>query len=381
MASGCRDTMRPPDPDPSGETVVTTVAEGQAVWMIDPSAGRILARLDVGGQIEGAATSPDGAMLYVGVRAPGFRNELVAVDTRAGSVRWRLPLAENGRPHVIDGVGLRNGEVIAVSPDGERLHLWRAEKEGVVGVVSLDLRTRRPVGFSGPWNVAAGGLVPLAPEGVAPRGALAVLASRENASGGPRGRAAVYLLDPVSLAPLDSILPASLGGPQDQDIWQIIPAPGGRDLFLAGSHQLVRYDLVARRVAASTPRPSSGALSVTSDTGHVVISDSGTWPDNPGSGHLFLFGPNLEPRGVIDVSTALGGRPSSPTATRTGLMAASRDGRTVYVRAGSDLVGPLYPAQPARLLVVDVVSRTLRRAVKLDGYGLGAVFIRAPGSR
>jgi len=101
------------------------------------------------------------------------------------------------------------------------------------------------------------------------------------------------------------------------------------------------------------------------------------WPDSPGSGLLFLYGPNLESLGTIDVSTPLGGAPRGATATCTGLAAPGRDGRTVYVRAGSGSRFSLYPRQPARLLVVDVVSRALLRTIDLDGFGLGFLFVSA----
>jgi hypothetical protein len=67
--------------------------------------------------------------------------------------------------------------------------------------------------------------------------------------------------------------------------------------------------------------------------------------------------------------------PGDPTATRTGQGVASADGQTLFVRSGSDLVGPLYPAQPARLLIVDVNAKSLIPTIEIGGYGLGHVFL------
>jgi hypothetical protein len=58
------------------------------------------------------------------------------------------------------------------------------------------------------------------------------------------------------------------------------------------------------------------------------------------------------------------------------MAASSPDGRVLYIRTGTPQIGPLYPPQPARLLIVDVVDRSLRKAVDLGGFGLGFVLVR-----
>jgi hypothetical protein len=206
---------------------------------------------------------------------------------------------------------------------------------------------------------------------------LILVAGRQNASGGPRTDEAVYTLDAHTLAPLDSISLAALGASAAERIWQALPSTDGRTLYVATSTRIVRYDVCSRSVLTSTPRPGTGLLTVVAapaaDT-TLILTDVGVWPDTPGSGFIYLFGRNLDLRDSIDVSTPIGGVPMSPTATVTGSAMGGIDGRTVYVRAGSDEVGPLYPAQRARLLIVDFVNRRFVRAVDLTGFGLGLLF-------
>ncbi|CAN5631156.1 hypothetical protein BH23GEM1_BH23GEM1_07500 [soil metagenome] len=374
LGSGCSNPNAPVISP--GEVVLVTSPERDQLWMIVPASGAITARLALGGKAQGAAASSDGSTLYVGISGAGFRNELVAIDTRVNRVAWRLRLGSNGQPNFLDGVGLNSGEALALSHDGQSLYLWRAVKDGVTGITLVDVSTRRPTAFSGPWNVAGSGLVPIPPSAPRWSGALAVVGSRANAAGGPRRGSSVFVLDPVSLQVVDSILAGDLGGAQGEDIWEVVPSPDGQTLYIAGSQRLVRYSLADQRVIASVARPAPGLLSVTSDGETLIVTDGGTWPDFPGSGLLYAYGPNFEPHGSIDVSTPLGGRPSGPTATVTGPTAMSLDGRTIYVRAGTLSIGPLYTPQPARLLIVDIIGRTLQRTVDLGGFGGGFVFVR-----
>lgn len=372
LAGGCNWPARESSSCDSPEMVIATVSGDLGLQVIDPSVGCVAARARLGAGIEGAALSPDGAVVFLGVKLPGFRNELIALDARTARELWRMPLGDGGSPNVLDGVGLVSGEVLSVSTDGDLLYLWRATSRGSEGITAINLRTRRPVAFSGPWNVAAGGVVPLV-LGTAPGDRrLAVIASRQYDTAS-RSQEAIYLLDASSLVVVDSIMASEIGA--GQGIWQVIPDPQGHGFYVAGSEQIVRYDLATRRVIARTVRLGLGALTLTYGGNVLVLTDTGTWPDSPGSGLLLLYGPNLESLGTIDISTPLGGAPHSASAISTGLAAPGRDERTVYVRAGSESLGPLYPMQPARLLVVDVVSRALLRTIDLGGFGLGFLFV------
>jgi DNA-binding beta-propeller fold protein YncE len=287
-ASGCSTSTEPPFI--AGEAVLTTNGTRDQLLMIAPGSGAVASKLNLGGKVEGATASSDGSALYLGIAGSGFKNELIHVDTRRNSVLCRLPLGINGQPTVVDGVGLISGEELAVSPDERRLYLWRATKNGIAGVTVIDLETRRPTAFNGPWNISAGGLVPL-PPGLEFAGALAIVGSRQNAAGGPLVQSSIFLLHPTSLQVMDSILASDLGGDPDEDIWGIFPAPDGETLYVAESKRLIRYSLSERKTIASIERPSSGAMSLTRASDMVVLTDVGTWPDSPGSGVVYLYGP------------------------------------------------------------------------------------------
>jgi len=364
---------------PSNGLVITTATSGSSnvLYAFDPSTGKIDAWPSLNGTVYGGVLSADSKTLFLNIMHSGLRSDLNAIDARSGNVVWSLSLAAAGQPRIVDGVGLLTGEVTAVTGDDSLLYLWRSIKDSVVGIAALNLKTQRPVAFSGPWNVAAGGIQLSAQRCSAPRAVLILVAGRQNASGGPRTDEAVYTLDAHTLAPLDSISLAALGASAAERIWQALPSTDGRTLYVATSTRIVRYDVCSRSVLTSTPRPGTGLLTVVAapaaDT-TLILTDVGVWPDTPGSGFIYLFGRNLDLRDSIDVSTPIGGVPMSPTATVTGSAMGGIDGRTVYVRAGSDEVGPLYPAQRARLLIVDFVNRRFVRAVDLTGFGLGLLF-------
>lgn len=357
--------------------VITTASSGTSnvLYAFDPVTGNVNAWPSLNGAVYGGALSADSRALFLNIMYSGFRSAVAAIDARSGNVLWSLPLSTAGQPGIIDGIGLLTGEVMGAGNDS-LLYLWRSIKDSVVGIAAFDLKTRRPVAFSGPWNVATGGIQLSAQRCNAQTAVLIVLAGRQNASGGPRTDEAVYTLDAHTLAPLDSLLPPALGVSPGEHIWQALPSADGRTIYVATSARIVRYDACSRSVLASAPRPGTGLLAVVAAAAAdtvLVLTDGGVWPDTPGSGLIYVFGRNLDLRDSIDVSTSVGGVPRSPTATVTGSAMGGMDGRTVYVRSGSDEVGPLYPPQRARLLIVDLQNR-LVRAVDLAGFGLGLLF-------
>jgi hypothetical protein len=352
--------------------VVVSDDGGRGLQILDPTGVCGALRVPIAGRIESATISATGTTVFVGLVDDVFNRELVAIAVPDGSPRWRMSLSEGGQPRLLDGVGLVAAEVLAASADGNVLYMSRAVRNDTLGIVAIDQRTQRPIGFSGPWSIVAGGLVPLGPSSVLPTGALLVVGV-PNSESPRRERARVYMLSLNTLEPLDSIAESVLA--PDEDVWQAIPTGDNRQIYLAGSTQLLRYDLALRRSTAAVARSASGVLALMRDERELVLTDVGTWPDSPGSGLLRIFGPDLQERGTIDVSSPLGGAPASNTAVRTGLAASDDSGRRLYVRSGSEEIGPLYPAQPARLLVVDLPARSVSSVLALRGYGLGNLLV------
>lgn len=366
-AAGCNVATAP---CASPEIVIVTETDLKALRLMDPAGRCGDRRIGLGETLESVSLSPDETKTYVIVKIGStVQREVVALETASARILWRHPLDDASSQQTV------KGEVAAVSHDGTDLYMWRTSSDGTWGIARFNLQTREVVAFSGPWNLVAGGLVPLKPSAAFAQGALAVVGLRGGL--GPRGgQARLYFLNPASLAVLDSIQPSTIAN--EDDVWQFLPAPDGQSAYVAGRTTLVRYDLVQRWMTASKPREANGLLSLMPGGGTLVLSDGGSWPDSPGSGVLRLYDANLVAAGTIDVSAPLGGQANSPTATQVGMAMASKDGRTLYVRAGSEERGPLYPVQPARLLIVDMIDRSVVRSMSLGGYGLGLVLVAAP---
>ena len=369
-STGCGDGTLAPPGDGRAAVIVTV---GDTWARLDPETGRLIWTANAGMRIEQGVLSPDGRVILAGYGDELSRRFLAAIDAATGRELWRMPLSTAWVPEIGDGIGLLAASELAIRPDGAVLWIWHATLDGTVGVATLDLQTRRPLAFSGPWNVAAAGLVPvLTPAPGFPDGFLAVLASQDN--GGPTNGEAIHLLHPVSLQPMDSITLAEVpaaGG----DIWQVVPSRDGRTLYIAGDSRLLRFDLETRRITAQTPRLATGSLRLTPDGRTLIQTDGGWWPDTPGSGIIRLYDEQLVLVGTIDASTPVGGMPDSPTASVMGPAHPSADGTTIYVRTGTAAIGPLYPKQRSRLLVIDLPTRSVRRVIELDGYGRGLVLV------
>jgi hypothetical protein len=142
----------------------------------------------------------------------------------------------------------------------------------------------------------------------------------------------------------------------------------------------LRYDLAAGRVSARATRANGLGLVISTASGGPLLVTSGSQSfDAPGTGVVqMLNSSTLELLGDIDVSTAVGGRPRSPMALDVGPGAATLDGKTAYLRTGTSDFGLLYPPQPARLLVLDVASRTVKRVVELGGFNVGPIIVIPP---
>ncbi len=357
-------------------TVVTTVEQSNAVLFLAVPSGQVIKRVDLQARVEGAAISTDGRTLFLGTVGPGFQRDLLLLEVPSGREMRRIPLSSMGSPiNIVDSAGVMTAEVIGATEQRDRIGLWRARKNGIFGAVLFDVSTGRPLSFAGPLNVAAGGIVTLTANSRYPDGAVAVIAGRENAGGGPRTNASIYILNRHTFEIIDSLTTLNVPELLNQNLWRIIPTRSGTVLYILTNTQIVKYDLTTSSVVGTARNPAQGSIVLTPDETRLIVTDGGTWPDFPGSGLLYVFDQSLHPISQIDVSTPIGGRPNSPTATRTGLAVSSLNGDTLYVRAGSDAIGPLYPVQPARLLVVDLRNATLVRAIELTGDGLGQLFL------
>lgn len=363
----CRDSQAPV---PAGETVLMG-ALGQFA-LVGGSPARVADRYGpVPTSILADARSPDSATIYVtGVDEGGQNPRLVAFDTRARRVRWVEPIAP-AAPRLVTGIEVGGGP-LAVSPDGTRLFVGtsRRQRDGVVGIASLDVRTRQPVAFAGPFFLELDVMATLPPGPVAPGGAVLVAGSHTDATAPRRDR--LYLLDPMTLGVMDSAEVVPPANDYRPLFSQVLPAADGRHVYLIGRTTLYRYDLLARQVTATAPRPSSGTLALAPDGERLYMTDRGSFPEFPGSGLLFVFGKNLEVFEPIDLRGARVGGITPVTQQAV----VGRDGTRVYVTAGTGLPLALYGTQPGRVLIVDPVRRILVDTVLVSAYATRVIYVR-----
>ena len=360
---------RPAAPCVFTRAVVAPAGNDSSLSFVDANAICRPRTLSVTGTIENViASSSDDNVLVIDIQSDGTR-ELVSVAVPLFAIVARQSLAGFGQQN--GGTTPVTGEAAAV--DGDALYLWRTDASGTLGIGRFSIRSTALTAFSGPWNLVGGGLIVLSPSTMFPRGALVGVGLR-SAPGPRNGQSRVFFLDPLNLAVIDSILPSDISG--EEDVWQFVPTGDPQTAFIVGATHIIRYDLSRREAVAATTRDAPGFLVVANDS-TLLLTDGGIWPDSPGSGLLRLYDWQLRPAGEVDVSTPVAGSPNSPTATRTGIAIAAQDGRTVFVRGGSEVWGPLYAPQPARLFRVDVLAKRLVSWTSLGGYGLGPIAFAA----
>ncbi|MFL5576082.1 MAG: YncE family protein [Gemmatimonadaceae bacterium] len=366
------------DPAPAiGEAVLVVGGEGDRLALVDGTAGRVVARPGpVARTKSAAALAPDGSVAYLSLLGASKGNELAALEPRSGRFRWRLALTDPGSTATRVGGFLVYGSALGVSPDGARIFLGNALRPedqahplDSARVAVLDAATRRLVGTLGPLSVMPDGLATLPAGPAAPHGAVLAVAARRR--GVSPSLDWLFVIDPATLAVVDS---AAVTAPADDaggTLRRLVVAPDGRRVYLVSrGGGLVAYDPAARAVVGRAQGPEQAWLAVAPDGQRLYASDPGTFAA-PGGGRVLVFGPELQSLGAIDLSAAaaVDGVPPS-----THGLAVSRDGARLYVAAGTASAGG-YPAQPQRLLVVDVAQGTLGRAVALDDYGPARVYV------
>jgi len=278
-------------------------------------------------------SSVNGATVYARVTNETRGAELVAIDTRTFSVVWREPVSDGRRQRVVDGVELWGATALAASPDGSRLFVARAYRDRVPGVAVLDAETRAVVGFVDSLFVTAE-LVALPPGVGAPVGAILALGAR-TMNDRPAADS-LFVIDPATLEVLhaDAVRPRSGAGPRVQ-LWEALPAPDGRHVYVVASEGIFKYDLVSRIVVASAFPPSLGSLAIAPDGQELYLTGPGVGFDHPSSGLLYLFGPDLQRREPIDLrSVALDRMPLDPAArvVRSAIDLGDWGGGRVFVR-------------------------------------------------
>lgn len=281
--------------------------------------------------------------------------ELLALNFSTNTIEWRAPMAAVGYPVFYNGVQLF-GAPMALLPGNASL-IMLAVRHDSVGIATFDLGTRTLGAFRGPLKA---GFIALPASG----NVAAVLQTGKRPDG--RISTSVLILDPGDLRTLDSIAPA----PPYEDPSLPIEVPGGDRLLMSNYTHIYLYSRQQRTVLASVQRPALGAMAFSPNGQLIVLGDFGTFPDDPGSGKLYVYNASLQLQQVIDLA------PVSLDGNRvvTTQMAFSRDGRWLFVAAGTSSRGPLYGPQPAQVVVIDATTLQVLRAIPLNDWGSVQLF-------
>ena len=346
----------PASPSESSDLVIAGGESGHVAYL-NSRTGTVVALAPFTlGPVVASSVDTSRTTAYLTAINPSGR-ELMAIDLGSGTIDWRLPMADVTHMVSYDGVQLF-GEPVALFADNRTLAIGNALRDQTIGVAAFNPIARTVSEFRGPLD--AYGFVVLPSSGS--------LAAFVNTGRGSDGRISfsILILVPNGLQTLDSIAPA----PPYDNPTQLSPAPDGDRLYVGTYTLIYCYSQQQRRITAFVNRPAFGDIAVSPDGESVVVSDEGTSLDDPGSGKLFVYDQSLSFQKTIDLSPA--GRGVSPVVTHR--LSFSRDGRWLFVAAGTNSIGPLYAAQPAQVLVIDARTFQFVKAIPLNDWGSVLLF-------
>ncbi|MBS1679629.1 MAG: PKD domain-containing protein [Actinobacteria bacterium] len=205
---------------PDGTTAYATAEGDEEVHVIDPETATAVGTFKVGGEAEALAFSPNGTQAYVGV-AP---KEVVTVDTQS----------EKRVGNAIDVGG--NPEWIALTPDGKTAYVTVSGVEGVRVI-----------------NTALGQVVKTIPTAEVP-GSVAV------SPDGTKLLIANPTAGTVSVA--ETATNAIVGPPIaiSAGVAEIAIAPGGKTAWVAGGEAVTPINLASGKVETAVSTPGAGAI-------------------------------------------------------------------------------------------------------------------------
>lgn len=367
LALTCRGAV---DSDLVSQRVLVGGGESGRFLLLDGSEGKVAIVSEPGPQYSDAfAFSPDSGTLYFTAFGEGGASskEVIALDTRSLQVIWRERLNDIAGRSTIGEVRVWGTYTLGVSSDGRTLVVDGARGD-TVGLVVIDIQARAPVGFAGPlasgWQVAAS----IPADMNSGSGTLLLGGTRHMSDDLKTGY--LFMLDGATFEILDSF-PITQTVEERGGIRQLLPSPDGRYLYVVALDSLYQFDRVERRIAARAARPvpyPGARLAIAPDGQTLYMTDPGDGRDTPGSGRLFVLGPDLARRDPVDLRSAA-------NIVVTHSAAVSLDGTSIYVTSGTASVGPLYGFAPSRLLIVDRRALNLLRSVELDDWGVRQVFV------
>jgi hypothetical protein len=183
----------------------------------------------------------------------------------------------------------------------------------------------------------------------------------------------VRLLDPLSLTVIDSV-PQGVWS-RSQQLWQILPCNDSPVVLLAGSDEVIAYDLSARQLVASVNRPALGSAHAVARCDVVAFASppvSFREPVSPGI--LWYFRDQLRTRDSIDLRAELRRTQADPGPHVFGV-ALSPDGRYLWARLGFDGARLSDVREPAEVVVIRLADKRVVSRFPLGGPSMGPLFL------
>jgi hypothetical protein len=321
--------------------------------------------------VDAYSRSPDSSTVFVVAFDESTTRELIAVDTRKLLVKWREKLSNaiDPRHERFAGMAVYGDLAFSVSPDGRRIFLASATRDGVTGVGVLDAESRNALGMIGPLRVQPGGISRIPPSPMMPAGATLMIGRRSSA---PSERDWLFIINPATLDVIDSAAVAPPSGDAGPTLFQVVGHRDGRHAYLVSRTVVYRYDLLLRVVDATAPRQSNGYLVLSTDGTQLYMTDPGDRFNTPGTGHLYVYDADLGVKPPLDLRSM--GVAGEVPVIASAAVGANSD--TIYVATGTASRGPTFGTQPLRLLVVHRNDGRLLTSIRLDDWNPGPVFVQ-----
>lgn len=353
-----------------GEDVLISSTGTAELVAIESATGRVLARP---GPIPrfAFARSADGALAFH-AGGTGFvaDRQLVGLDVRSLRIAWRDFLRDLEARSEVAGLELPSPTAVAPTPDGKRLLVTPARRDDETGIAVLHAATRTPTAFIESFVVPFEGMVMLAANAALPSGGVAVATGRPTTAGKSDGW--LFILDGNALTRVDSVRLTQGVNHQWADLGPVVSSPSGTKVYVRGPGVVFGYDVVNREMLRTVRIPHYSRLYVAPADGSLLALDHGDDRNFAGSGFLLRISADLASVDTFDLREASVDF-QGPTIQAA---AQSRDGKRFYVLIGNERIGPLFPGQKLRILVVDIASRRIIRSLPLDTYGGGNLLVQ-----
>lgn len=379
--ASCGETLAPRG---RGDLIVVVGGEGSTVAIVDGAREEVVARVSPVPRFKGiGAVSPDqGTALFAA--GDGTGGWIFDVQARSLISKREARIDAPGSPYPTDSVYV-DAYAMAFSPDGTTLFAAGAfptnpwanlpPPDGeFIAVLNTQLTT--VLALIGPLQARQSFGLATLPEGpAAPHGAiLAVGSRRRQGEGSGNTIDQLWVIDPTTYAIIDSLQPEpNPAAGRDVLLTQVVASPDGQHAYVISDAGVIyECDLAAHATIASAPAFGTGQLAIAPDGQTLYLTDQGDYFDTPGSGQVFVYGPDLSLRPSIDLRPAFGGGVPA-----THGIAVSPSDTLLYVATGTGSLSPNYGPQPLQLLIIDLTGHTPIRKVPLHDYGTATLQVLA----